>query len=213
MDIPKHIKEDFSREPLLPETLADDPMAQFHAWFMEACEKDPDAPNAVSLASASKDGIPGVRTVLMKFYDERGFVFFTNYGSRKGQNLESNPLAAMLFPWARQSRQVIARGPVLQLPHEESYEYFKTRSRGSRIGAWASRQSAIIPDRSVLEQRLTELTERFAEGDVPLPDFWGGYRLIPDTVEFWQGQADRLHDRFEYSRTSQDGWIINRLSP
>ncbi len=213
MSIPKHIKEDFAREQLLPETLAAEPMSQFHDWFLEACEKDPDATNAVSLATASADGTPGIRTVLMKQYNENGFVFFTNYTSRKAQHLEGNPQAAMLFPWARQSRQVIARGPIERISQEESYEYFSTRSRGSRIGAWASRQSSVIPDRSVLEERLEELNARFPDEDVPLPDFWGGYRLRPETVEFWQGQANRLHDRFEYRRDAAGGWTILRLSP
>lgn len=213
MDIPKNIREDFARESLLRESLAADPMTQFHAWFVEACEKDPDATNAVSLASASLDGVPSVRTVLMKQYDEKGFVFFTNYKSRKGRDLESNPRAAMLFPWARQSRQVIARGTVERLSSGESFEYFRTRSRGSRIGAWASAQSTVIADRSVLEENLSELTERFSDQEVPLPDFWGGYRLIPESVEFWQGQADRLHDRFEYRIDAAGRWEIVRLSP
>ena len=213
MSIPQHIREDFAREPLLQESLASDPMTQFEAWFLEACEKDPDATNAVSLASASPDGNPSVRTVLMKRYDKNGFIFFTNYTSRKGQDLESNPRAAMLFPWARQSRQVIARGAIERISAEESFEYFRTRSRGSRIGAWASEQSTVIADRSVLEAKLAELTERFADQEVPLPDFWGGYRLTPETVEFWQGQASRLHDRFEYRRRSVSEWEIVRLSP
>ena len=213
MSIPQHIREDFAREPLLRESLASDPMTQFEAWFLEACEKDPDATNAVSLASASPDGNPSVRTVLMKRYDKNGFIFFTNYTSRKGRDLESNPRAAMLFPWARQSRQVIARGAIERISAEESFEYFRTRSRGSRIGAWASEQSTVIADRSVLEAKLAELTERFADQEVPLPDFWGGYRLTPETVEFWQGQASRLHDRFEYRRRSVSEWEIVRLSP
>ena len=213
MSIPQHIREDFAREPLLQEGLASDPMTQFEAWFLEACEKDPDATNAVSLASASPDGNPSVRTVLMKRYDKNGFIFFTNYTSRKGRDLESNPRAAMLFPWARQSRQVIARGAIERISAEESFEYFRTRSRGSRIGAWASEQSTVIADRSVLESKIAELTERFADQEVPLPDFWGGYRLTPETVEFWQGQASRLHDRFEYRRRSVSEWEIVRLSP
>ena len=213
MSIPQHIREDFAREPLLRESLASDPMTQFEAWFLEACEKDPDATNAVSLASASPEGNPSVRTVLMKRYDKNGFIFFTNYTSRKGRDLESNPRAAMLFPWARQSRQVIARGAIERISAEESFEYFRTRSRGRRIGAWASEQSTVIADRSVLEAKLAELTERFADQEVPLPDFWGGYRLTPETVEFWQGQASRLHDRFEYRRRSVSEWEIVRLSP
>ena len=213
MSIPQHIREDFAREPLLQEGLASDPMTQFEAWFLEACEKDPDATNAVSLASASPEGNPSVRTVLMKRYDKNGFIFFTNYTSRKGRDLESNPRAAMLFPWARQSRQVIARGAIERISAEESFEYFRTRSRGSRIGAWASEQSTVIADRSVLESKIAELTERFADQEVPLPDFWGGYRLTPETVEFWQGQASRLHDRFEYRRRSVSEWEIVRLSP
>jgi pyridoxamine 5'-phosphate oxidase len=140
-------------------------------------------------------------------------VFFTNYASRKGQDLAENPKAAILFPWTSQGRQIIARGAICRLPHDESSAYFDSRSRGSQVGAWASHQSKVISDRSVLEDKLFQLTQQFAEEKIPLPDFWGGYRLTPETLEFWQGQASRLHDRFEYRRNNDGVWIIDRLSP
>ena len=213
MSIPDNIREDFSREPLSLHDLAAQPMEQFKQWFLEACEENPDAPNAISLATASADAVPSVRTVLMQQFDQDGFVFFTNYASRKGQDLAENPKAAMLFPWTSQGRQIIARGPVCRLPHDESSAYFHSRSRGSQVGAWASHQSKVISDRSVLENKLFQLTQQFAEEKIPLPDFWGGYRLTPETLEFWQGQASRLHDRFEYRRNNNGVWIIDRLSP
>ena len=213
MSIPDNIREDFSREPLSLHDLAAQPMEQFKQWFLEACEENPDAPNAISLATASADAVPSVRTVLMKQFDQNGFVFFTNYGSRKGQELTENPRAAILFPWTSQGRQIIARGTIGRLPHDESSAYFHSRSRGSQVGAWASKQSKVISDRSVLEDKLSQLTQQFAEEKIPLPDFWGGYRLTPETLEFWQGQASRLHDRFEYRRKRDGVWLINRLSP
>ncbi len=213
MKLPNPIREDFSREPVDMATLAPKPIDQFESWFIEACAADPDAPNALSLATASADGRPSVRTVLLKLYDEKGFVFFTNYASRKAKDLTENAFAAMLFPWTRQGRQVIASGPVTRIPTAESLKYFLSRSRGSQLGAWASAQSSIIGTRSQLESRLFEMKEKFSRGEVPLPSFWGGYRLEPETVEFWQGQADRLHDRFLYSRDTDSTWRIERLAP
>ena len=213
MTLPEHIREDFSRGPLDPELLANDPIEQFEHWFSEACTADPDAPNAVSLATASNLGEPSVRTVLMKIYDARGFVFFTNYTSRKARDLDENPRAAMLFPWVRQGRQVIVRGSVSRIATSESLKYFLTRSRGSQLGAWASNQSSIIPARGILESKLEEIKQKFSAGEVPLPAFWGGYRLEPESIEFWQSQSDRLHDRFEYTRDANDEWVIARLSP
>ena len=213
MTLPEHIREDFSRGPLDPELLANDPIEQFEHWFSEACAADPDAPNAVSLATASNLGEPSVRTVLMKIYDARGFVFFTNYTSRKARDLDENPRAAMLFPWVRQGRQVIVRGPVSRIAAGESLEYFLTRSRGSQLGAWASEQSSVISARAILESTLLEVKQKFSSGEVPLPSFWGGYRLEPESIEFWQSQSDRLHDRFEYTRNTNGQWVIARLAP
>ncbi len=213
MTLPEYIREDFSRGPLDSELLADDPIEQFERWFSEACAADPDAPNAVSLATASRLGEPSVRTVLMKIYDARGFVFFTNYTSRKARDLDENPQAAMLFPWVRQGRQVIVRGPVSRIATGESLKYFLTRSRGSQLGAWASEQSSVISARAILESKLLELKHKFSSGEVPLPSFWGGYRLEPESIEFWQSQSDRLHDRFEYTRNAGGQWVIARLAP
>ena len=213
MTLPGNLKEDFSQGSLDADSLSKDPFEQFERWFSEICEIDPDAPNAVSLATASRLGIPSVRTVLMKIYDANGFVFFANYTSRKAKDLDENPHAAMLFPWVRQGRQVIARGPVSRIATSESLKYFLTRSRGSQLGAWASNQSSIIPARGILESKLEEIKQKFSAGEVPLPSFWGGYRLEPESIEFWQSQSDRLHDRFEYTRDASDEWVIARLSP
>ncbi len=210
---PDYIREDFSREPLDPALLASEPMTQFESWFSQACTVDPEAPNALSLATASSAGRPSVRTVLLKLYDESGFIFFTNYGSRKGRDLSENPFGSMLFPWTRQGRQVIANGPVTRISSAESLKYFLSRSRGSQLGAWTSAQSSVISARSVLESKLYEMKSKFSHGEVPLPSFWGGYRLEPETVEFWQGQADRMHDRFLYSRDTSGHWQVERLAP
>jgi len=210
---PDYIREDFSREPLDPTLLASEPMTQFESWFSQACTVDPEAPNALSLATASSAGRPSVRTVLLKLYDESGFIFFTNYGSRKGRDLSENPFGSMLFPWTRQGRQVIANGPVTRISSTESLKYFLSRSRGSQLGAWTSAQSSVISARSVLESKLYEMKSKFSHGEVPLPSFWGGYRLEPETVEFWQGQADRMHDRFLYSRDTNGHWQVERLAP
>ncbi|MBT7177474.1 MAG: pyridoxamine 5'-phosphate oxidase [Gammaproteobacteria bacterium] len=210
---PDYIREDFSREPLDPTLLASEPMAQFESWFSQACTVDPEAPNALSLATASSAGRPSVRTVLLKLYDESGFIFFTNYGSRKGRDLSENPFGSMLFPWTRQGRQVIANGPVTRISSAESLKYFLSRSRGSQLGAWTSAQSSVISARSVLESKLYEMKSKFSDGEIPLPSFWGGYRLKPETVEFWQGQADRMHDRFLYSRDASGHWQVERLAP
>ena len=213
MTLPEHIRDDFSQGSLDPDTMAKDPIQQFERWFSEICSVDPDAPNAVSLATASGLGVPSVRTVLMKLYDAKGFVFFTNYTSRKAKDLEENPHAAMLFPWVRHGRQVIIRGPVSQITASESLKYFLTRSRGSQLGAWASDQSSVISARGMLESKLQEVKQKFASGEVPLPSFWGGYRLEPESIEFWQSQSDRLHDRFEYTRDTSGEWVITRLAP
>ena len=213
MTLPEHIREDFSQGSLDPDTMAKDPIEQFERWFSEICSVDSDAPNAVSLATASDLGVPSVRTVLMKLYDAKGFVFFTNYTSRKAKDLEENPHAAMLFPWVRHGRQVIIRGPVSQITASESLKYFLTRSRGSQLGAWASDQSSVISARGMLESKLQEVKQKFASGEVPLPSFWGGYRLEPESIEFWQSQSDRLHDRFEYTRDAGGEWVIARLAP
>lgn len=186
--------------------LLPDPIAQFHAWH------DAVADQAMTLVTASADGAPSGRMVLLKGVDERGFCFYTNYGSAKAEHLEANPRAALVFYWPP-DRQVRVAGPVERVSAEESEAYWRTRPRPSRLGAWASRQSEVIPDRALLEERFAEFDRWFPGEDVPLPAFWGGYRVVPETVEFWHHRDDRLHDRFRYRRSATTGWIVERLSP
>jgi pyridoxamine 5'-phosphate oxidase len=183
---------------------------QLARWFDDA--RSLTEPNAVVLTTATPDGAPSVRTVLLKAFDQRGLVVFTNLTSRKTREMQANPRAALLFPWHGLERQVVAEGAVEQVSRAETEEYFRSRPRGSQIGAWASHQSAVIPGREVLEQRRAELEERFAGQDVPVPGFWGGLRVVPDAVEFWQGRPNRLHDRLRYRR-ADGGWVVERLSP
>ena len=192
--------------------LAADPIVQFGRWFKEAEAAELIEPSAMTLATAAADGRPSARMVLLKGFDQRGFVFYTNYGSRKAGELGASAAAALVFWWPPLERQVRVEGRVERVSHEESEAYFRTRPLGSRLGAWASAQSEVIPGRAVLEERLERLSARYADGDVPLPPFWGGYRVRPDTIEFWQHQPNRLHDRLRYRR---DGgvWVIERLSP
>ena len=182
-----------------------DPIRQFHAWHAGA-----GSPPEVAVATASADGAPAARMVLLKAVDERGFVFFTNHGSAKARDLIANPRASLLFFWAP-DRQVRVAGPVGLVEPEESDAYWRSRPRGSQLGAWASRQSEVIEDRGVLEARLAEAVERYP-GEVPRPAFWGGFRVVPQTVEFWHHRDDRLHDRLRYRRDGE-GWVIERLSP
>ena len=185
------LRVDYGREPLIEANLLPDPIAQFQLWFDEASKSGIPEPNAMSLATVDADGQPACRTVLLKDLDDRGFVFFTNYSSRKGQHLAANPHAALLFPWIPLQRQVEVVGPVEKLTMEESIAYFDSRPRGSRIGAWVSNQSTEIPSRDYLLARNSEFEKRFADGPIPKPDFWGGFRVIPTTIEFWQGGHDR----------------------
>lgn len=192
--------------------LADDPFTQFNRWLTEALARDVPEPNAMTLATATRDGVPSARIVLLRGFDERGFVFFTNYESQKGRELAENPRAALVFYWPTLGRQVRITGEVTRVSREESEAYFHTRPRGSQLSAWASEQSAVIPDRATLEERLREIEQRFP-GEVPLPPFWGGYRVSPTTIEFWQGRTNRLHDRLRYTRQPDGTWRIERLSP
>ena len=206
------MRRDFESEGLDREHLDSDPVRQFEHWFNDAREAGILEPNAMSLATTGADRQPDLRTVLLKYFDHHGFVFYTNYGSRKAGELEENPKAALLFPWIGLNRQVIIQGEVTRVSKAESLRYFASRPRGSQLGAWVSEQSKVISSRGLLEQKVAEVRRKFGDGEVPLPSFWGGYRVVPHRIEFWQGRPSRLHDRFEYLR-SHDGWTIQRLQP
>ncbi len=197
----------------LTENIVDpNPFVQFSHWFNELLKSDVTEPNAMVLATASADGIPSARTVLLKKFDEEGFVFFTNYESHKAKDLMANPKAQILFLWLELERQVRVSGKVERVSLQESEEYFHSRPTNSQIGAWASKQSSVIPDREYLEEKFKETAERYKDGEIPLPPFWGGFRLIPEEFEFWQGRESRLHDRINY-RSKGKIWEIVRLSP
>jgi pyridoxamine 5'-phosphate oxidase len=197
----------------LPEATADrDPIELFDTWFRAAKGSGLVLPESMALATATRDGQPSARMVLLKGFDQRGFVFYGNYESRKAQELAENAQAALVMHWPVLQRQIRIEGSVTRLPTEESEAYFETRPRGARIGAWASEQSAELADRKVLEDRVTEYEEKFKGGEVPLPPFWGGYRLAPERIEFWQGRLNRLHDRLEFTK-KDDGWESRRLFP
>jgi len=190
-----------------------DPIKQFANWYTIAIETGIGDVNAMSLATAGQDAKPSVRIVLLKSFDEDGFVFFTNYESEKGKQLEANPYAALGFYWIELDRQIRISGKVDKTSRKESQTYFRSRPVGSQLSAWASRQSAVLDGRRVLDARMEEMNERFADKRVPLPPHWGGYRLKPDNMEFWQGRSNRLHDRFRYTRQSDGSWLIERLAP
>ena len=193
--------------------LSPDPIDQFRRWYDDAEAEDVPMANAMALATADAQGRPSVRNVLLRGFDERGFVFFTNRESRKGRQLAENPAAALVWLWKELDRQVCASGTVHPAGEDESDAYFASRPREAQIGAWASHQSAVIEGRQELDEAVATADLRFAEGPVPRPPFWGGYRLGPDSIEFWQGRAFRLHDRFRYTREDAGTWRIDRLSP
>ena len=207
------LRHDYVAHGLRRADLDPDAIKQFAKWFGAAAAAEIRDVNAMSLATIGSDGGPDVRVVLLKAISDRGFVFFTNYLSTKGRQLEANPQAALTFFWVQLERQIRIRGTVAKTSRDESEEYFRSRPLGSQLGAWASAQSEVIDGRDALEARLAEVAQRFTDGDVPLPDYWGGYRLHPQTIEFWQGRANRLHDRFRYTRGSDEKWLIERLSP
>jgi pyridoxamine 5'-phosphate oxidase len=202
-----HAARSLGRDDLL-----DDPVAQFRRWFDEAADGGVAWPNAMALATTGADGRPSVRHVLLRGVDERGFTFFTNRESRKGRQLAENPHAALVFLWKELDRQVEIEGPVEPTTDEESDAYFAGRPRGAQLGAWASPQSAVIVDRDDLMRRVADAGTRFESRDVDRPAYWGGFRVVPDRIEFWQGHEHRLHDRFAYARTAE-GWRIDRLAP
>ncbi|HEY3861829.1 MAG TPA: pyridoxamine 5'-phosphate oxidase [Verrucomicrobiae bacterium] len=206
-------RSEYSRGALDRAGLKPSPWDQFALWFKEAAEARVIEPNAMSLATTGADHRPLVRTVLLKNFDERGFVFFTNLNSRKSRQIGENANAALLFPWLAMERQVIVSGSTGRVSAEETLAYFSTRPRGSQLGAWASPQSSVIATRAALEEKLEELTRQFGKGPVPVPPFWGGYRVAPREIEFWQGRPSRLHDRFLYVRQPDGSWNIDRLAP
>lgn len=190
-----------------------DPIVQLQRWLDDAIAEGLSHPNAMSLATADGNGRPSVRHVLLKGLDNRGLEFHTNYESRKGHDLAENAYASVAFPWFGMWRQVVAAGPVTKVSADDSDAYFRSRDRGSQLGAWASPQTQKIPDRAWLEQRVREFDERFGAADIPRPDHWGGYRLRPDWIDFWYSQPDRLHDRFRFERAAGDRWSVSRLAP
>jgi pyridoxamine 5'-phosphate oxidase len=204
----EHVGKGLRRRDLNP-----DPIKQFGNWFTAAIEAGIHDVNAMSLATAGRDARPSVRIVLLKGFDHDGFVFFTNYESTKGRQLEANPYAALAFYWIELDRQVRISGKAEKTSREESQAYFHSRPIGSQLSAWASRQSEVLDGRRVLDARMAEMTERFGDKAIPLPPHWGGYRLKPETIEFWQGRANRLHDRFRYARQLNGTWSIDRLAP
>jgi pyridoxamine 5'-phosphate oxidase len=207
------IRKNYQAGQLHRADLHPDPFVQFSRWLDEAFRAGVTEPTAMSLATAWKDGRPLVRTVLLKGLDSNGFVFYTNLESRKARQLAENPNAALLFPWLELERQVTVTGSVSPLPKVEVIKYFALRPRESQISAWVSPQSSPISSRKYLEREWENMKRKFGEGEVPLPPFWGGYRLEPKTIEFWQGGQNRLHDRFEYCRQPNGSWAIERLAP
>lgn len=212
MDI-KGLRKDYANPVLTREMLASDPFVQFERWFGEACAAELPEPNAMTLATVGNDGQPTLRTVLLKLFDQNGFVFFTNYSSRKAAQIGENRRVALLFPWIRLARQVAITGEAEKVSAAESARYFASRPRESQLGAWISRQSSVLSSRQFLMMELDKIKSKFLKGEIPLPDFWGGYRIRPATIEFWQGQTSRLHDRFLYSRNEAGSWTIERLAP
>ena len=207
------IRTEYRRGHLRREDLSENPIEQFEVWLGQACQARVTEPTAMSLATAGADGRPLLRTVLLKGLDHRGFIFFTNLESRKARQIQENPSVSLLFQWLPLERQVIVTGSAAKISVAESLKYFAVRPRGSQLAAWASRQSSVISSRRVLEMEWEHLKQKFGAGQIPLPSFWGGYRVTPQTIEFWQGGHDRLHDRFEYRRQPDGPWQIERLAP
>ena len=213
MDHVARLRKEYTRAGLKESEADPNPIEQFRTWFDEVLTSNLHEPNAMILATATLDGRPSARVVLLKGFDERGFVFYTNYEGRKGEELETNPHCALLFYWGELERQVRVEGRVRRVPDKESDAYFAGRPRGSQLGAWASEQSRPVGDRGALEHRLRELEAEYEGREVPRPPFWGGYRVEPETIEFWQGRENRLHDRLVYLRSEDGGWRRGRLQP
>jgi pyridoxamine 5'-phosphate oxidase len=207
------MRKDYSMAGLLEKDLAKDPFRQFERWFQEAEAAKIPEPNAMTLATTGRDGRPAARTVLLKACDGRGFVFYTNYESRKGRELDANPRAALLFPWVAMERQITVEGPVARVTREEAEAYFHSRPRPSQLAAWASPQSTAVAGRAVIEESYRVIEKKYEGRTVPLPPNWGGFRVTPETVEFWQGRRSRLHDRLRYRREPGGDWVVERLAP
>jgi pyridoxamine 5'-phosphate oxidase len=207
------MRKDYGLAGLLEKDLAKNPFQQFEKWFQEAVAAKVMEPNAMSLATATRDGRPSVRTVLLKHCDGRGFVFYTNYESRKARELADNARASLLFPWVGMERQVIAEGVITKVAREEADAYFHSRPRASQLAAWASPQSTVVAGREVIEESFRVVEKKYEGREVPLPPQWGGFRLSPESVEFWQGRRSRLHDRLRYRREPGGDWVVERLAP
>ena len=212
MDLSDFRKE-YSTKGLHREDLDTDPIQLFQRWFQQATELSIPEPNAMTLSTLAPDGFPSQRTVLLKAFDQKGFTFFTNYQSRKAQHIQANPKVCLLFPWVTLERQIIIQGTAEKISTAESLKYFMTRPRESQIGAWVSNQSEVITSKKILLQKFEEIKSKFHDGEIPLPSFWGGYRVVPHTIEFWQGGPSRIHDRFLFTRITDSSWQIDRLAP
>lgn len=212
MDV-SELRKNYTKGGLRRADLDDDPLRQFEKWFGEAMASGIPEPNAMSLATATAGGAPSLRTVLLKSYDARGLVFYTSYESRKAREIAENPRVALMFPWVALERQIVITGTAAKISAAESLKYFVSRPRGNQLGAWVSHQSHVISSRQILLAKLDEMKRKFASGQIPLPPAWGGYRVTPDRIEFWQGGEDRLHDRFLYTFQPDGSWAIERLAP
>ena len=208
-----NLRQEYTQSGITKDSLDSNPFKQFEIWFQQACDAGLVEPNAMSLTTVSKDNQPSIRTVLLKGYDEEGFIFYTNYESTKACEIEFNPKVALLFPWLALERQVIIHGTAKKVSSARSLKYFLTRPRGSQLGAWVSQQSDILSTRSILEAKLEELKQKFSDGEIPLPKFWGGFRVAPTKIEFWQGRQNRLHDRLCYEKQTEGIWELTRKSP
>lgn len=207
------LRQELMAKGLVSADLRADPVSQFEQWYAQTMETDLAEPSAMSLATVDAHGQPWQRMVLLKLFDDKGFVFFTNYSSRKAEQIAGNNRVSLLFPWQALGRQVKVTGTAAKISTAESMTYFATRPRGSQIGAWASQQSQVIKSRAILDAMFDEIKHKFLGGEVPLPSFWGGYRVSPETVEFWQARESRLHDRFIYRRDDESHWFAQRLAP
>ncbi|MDA0350494.1 MAG: pyridoxamine 5'-phosphate oxidase [Verrucomicrobia bacterium] len=208
-----NLRKEYSQKGITRDEMLGNPFKQFEIWFQQAFDAKLVEPNAMSLSTVSPEGQPSIRTVLLKEYDESGFVFYTNYESTKARQIKENPQVALLFPWLALERQLIIHGRAEKVSTALSLKYFLSRPRGSQLGAWVSQQSGAISSRSILEGKLQEIKDKFGNGEIPLPGFWGGFRVVPHKVEFWQGRANRLHDRLSYDLNETGDWMISRKSP